>query len=747
MPYIGNNPEQTIRLEAVDQSLDVFNDVDTTSDAPEVGQVLKWNGTNWVPDDDTFGTGGGGLVSGTLQEVTDNGSATTNVISASGFKLNADQLSTVSGSEGDIKKIGGFPYYHDGTAWREFHLFDRPDSSSVVDDEWENVQVRMDFETETPLNYVNGVTASFAQVNAINNNSQDIRVVSSPVKFGTKALKLKTDPDGQDSLYWASYNYSIVNHSISRFDGGKRGGSIDWSGDWTVEFWLNFNDFPQYGTSSEYYGIFSSSSNSVLSYVFGLRVADDQYNNKTFQWINSRNTGNPVKTLFSIAGVSLSTNTWYHVVLQRDASLANITMYFNGDKKTPIIDTNLVPANGVVDPGVSSTRFGSIYDNISDDNRYSCGSDIFIDDLRITQAKRYSDSFAVPTSAYAISAQPPNTVDPNWNDVLLRTTFDVNHNDISQYQNAANVSTSSIQSGIVKYGTGASQVDSYGINYFTTNTSNYTNLLLDEWTIEGWIYCDTLSQTNYVSIFNYGNSQYISRNIDIGIYRDISFTYLYFRNQNNNANTIQLFNSSGYGITSTYFLQKWNHIAITREQPDGKITAYLNGYKISSIYDGDITDWGVGVNYNYIQLGGTQLSSTYRFDGYIDDFRVSKVVRYTDNFTPPTGPLGTTGTVVSQQDLATNGQGVLELGSTPLWNGSSGWTVQKIFDGVYRLDFPGSFGTSTEYQVYTQFMDGPLVPVHVMVTRTTEYIDLTITKISDGTSVDDGYVAVRVTNS
>lgn len=38
-------------------AIDDLTDVDTTTDAPGVGQVLKWDGTNWVPDDDDVGSG------------------------------------------------------------------------------------------------------------------------------------------------------------------------------------------------------------------------------------------------------------------------------------------------------------------------------------------------------------------------------------------------------------------------------------------------------------------------------------------------------------------------------------------------------------------------------------------------------------------------------------------------------------------------------------------------------------------
>jgi hypothetical protein len=46
-------------------AIDDLTDVDTTTDAPTTGQVLKWDGSNWVPDDDD--TGSGSLPSGTTK--------------------------------------------------------------------------------------------------------------------------------------------------------------------------------------------------------------------------------------------------------------------------------------------------------------------------------------------------------------------------------------------------------------------------------------------------------------------------------------------------------------------------------------------------------------------------------------------------------------------------------------------------------------------------------------------------------
>ncbi len=42
------------------ETIDDLSDVDTSTNAPSVNQILVWDGSNWVPADQTGGTGGGG---------------------------------------------------------------------------------------------------------------------------------------------------------------------------------------------------------------------------------------------------------------------------------------------------------------------------------------------------------------------------------------------------------------------------------------------------------------------------------------------------------------------------------------------------------------------------------------------------------------------------------------------------------------------------------------------------------------
>ena len=55
-------------------SINALTDVDVQSNAPQNNQVLKWNGTNWVPSDDLTGGGGTGLTTRTTSSAASSGS-------------------------------------------------------------------------------------------------------------------------------------------------------------------------------------------------------------------------------------------------------------------------------------------------------------------------------------------------------------------------------------------------------------------------------------------------------------------------------------------------------------------------------------------------------------------------------------------------------------------------------------------------------------------------------------------------
>jgi hypothetical protein len=78
----------------------------------------------------------------------------------------------------------------------------------------------------------------------------------------------------------------------------------------------------------------------------------------------------------------------------------------------------------------------------------------------------------------------------------------------------------------------------------------------------------------------------------------------------------------------------WYHLAITRSS--GVCRCFINGVKQGS----DITNTNDLGGTVATQIGNWYTSPTYPFNGYIDDFRITKgYARYTANFTPPSSAL------------------------------------------------------------------------------------------------------------
>ena len=81
----------------------------------------------------------------------------------------------------------------------------------------------------------------------------------------------------------------------------------------------------------------------------------------------------------------------------------------------------------------------------------------------------------------------------------------------------------------------------------------------------------------------------------------------------------------------------WNHVAVVRNS--GTIKIYVNGTSITS--------WSNNSSYTNatLNIGNTHPSRSFNatYAGYIDEFRVSNIARYTSNFTPPTAAFLDTG--------------------------------------------------------------------------------------------------------
>jgi hypothetical protein len=90
-------------------------------------------------------------------------------------------------------------------------------------------------------------------------------------------------------------------------------------------------------------------------------------------------------------------------------------------------------------------------------------------------------------------------------------------------------------------------------------------------------------------------------------------------------------NGTFHGFSAGMTTNAWHHIAVTRSS--GTVRLFFNGTEgVSATNTSNLTGSNLAV--------GGYYSTTYLYDGYIDDLRITKgVARYTSNFTPPTAPL------------------------------------------------------------------------------------------------------------
>lgn len=95
----------------------------------------------------------------------------------------------------------------------------------------------------------------------------------------------------------------------------------------------------------------------------------------------------------------------------------------------------------------------------------------------------------------------------------------------------------------------------------------------------------------------------------------------------------------------------WRHVAVTREKETGRMCLYVDGkldaegvgppgdarYRV-----GRATDWPNSDPFLVLGAEKHDAGPEYpSFHGLLDDLRISDVVRYTESFTPPTGPAET----------------------------------------------------------------------------------------------------------
>jgi hypothetical protein len=191
------------------------------------------------------------------------------------------------------------------------------------------------------------------------------------------------------------------------------------------------------------------------------------------------------------------------------------------------------------------------------------------------------------------------------------------------YVNGANVGTvrtpktitangqSAVSSAQSKYGSQSIVLDGAG-DYLSIASNPDFGFGTGDFTIEGWFYKTAVS-TQYL----FDTRSTLNEN-SIAV-------------QSNGAGTLRLFVNGAFVLTSSnaHTNNAWNHLAISRAS--GVTRFFINGVVSTNTYT-DTTDYGTAKPF----VIGAQYNGTTAYNGYIDEFRVTKgLARYTANFTPP----------------------------------------------------------------------------------------------------------------
>jgi|LakMenE18May11ns_1017448.scaffolds.fasta_scaffold9956670_11 hypothetical protein len=296
-------------------------------------------------------------------------------------------------------------------------------------------------------------------------------------------------------------------------------------------------------------------------------------------------------TNYAISNTAVTSDQWYHLVACRASN--TLSLFVNGKKTAnATVTNNFSSTNAMTIGGTSGSEF--------------CG---YISSMRITKG---SSPYDPTLSTLTVPTAPLTNI--------ANTSFLCNYTNAGIFDQTAKtvletVGDAKVSTAQYKYGTGSMYFDGTGDYLQVRNASPLFNFGTGNFTVEFWMY--PVASTG-------DNGMYDSRVVDLNATGfTISLT---------DAEKIQFYSDTQKILgTTTVSLNTWTHIAVTRSGTSLRL--FVNG-----VLDGNVSNSQNFTDTNITIGRGVWASS--EFEGYLDDFRVTKgYARYTSNFSPPTSAL------------------------------------------------------------------------------------------------------------
>ena len=290
---------------------------------------------------------------------------------------------------------------------------------------------------------------------------------------------------------------------------------------------------------------------------------------------------------------------WNHIALCRSGSV--LSYYCNGVRIGTASYTSTVDF---------SDAYVMTYD--PDTNQY--GANGYMSDLRILKGSSAYDASQTTLTA------PTAPLTAITNTKLLLNMTDGQAFDSAAQNNLTLYGNAKISTGQAKFGDTSMVFDGTG-DYVTLPSNSFTPFGTGDFTIECFARFDAI---NGKGLFQLGASYLPSAVTGPAVFASVA---------TNNPWRIY-YGTSEADASVSPSANTWYHVAYVRSS--GVTKLYVNGTSVIS--QNDTTNY---TNKFFVIGGG--YSSSFLMDGYIDDFRISHMARYTSNFTAPSAPFADQG--------------------------------------------------------------------------------------------------------
>jgi hypothetical protein len=398
----------------------------------------------------------------------------------------------------------------------------------------------------------------------------------------------------------SAYSTSVIGGS-GYFDGtGDRLSSpantaIDLStADFTAECWV----YPTSFSSTKAIFVYQNADASNTNYGYWLTV-------KTTGVVRFENFSGSSQVGFD-STVAMNLNTWNHIAVTRTGTSA--TTYVNGVGTSGTVSATFnAPSGAILNIG---DNFGATFGS---SNPYSG----YLSNLRIVKGTRvYTANFTPPTA--------PLTAITNTSLLLNFTNAGILDN--AMMNDLETVGNAQISTSVKKYGTGSMYFDATADRLVAASSPNIA-FGTGDFTVEFWLNSNNVASANQRGVIQTSDTSgglKAGYTTGIAIYQGGNATGGAL-NGGITANVAGTFLGSSSAVITT---STWYHIALVRSS--GTSTIYVNGTSV-----GSATTTG-NCSGQFVCVGG-YYDTTYLYDGYLDDLRITKgFARYTSNFTAPT---------------------------------------------------------------------------------------------------------------